>query len=196
MRKFLLLVSVAAMTLVGCKEKGAVTPAQNDNPVTKSLEAGDFAYVQMDSLINGFNMYIDLVAEYQAEEARVDKDLTARGRKLEKDLMDAQEKVQKGLVTRSQAAQLEEDLGKKQQAFVTSRDQALNDLAEKQQVMLNNIQYAILEYIKEYNADYRFKMIFSTSGSSPVLHADPALDITGEILAGLNKKYAAEKASK
>lgn len=137
-----------------------------------------------------------MVAEYQAEEAKVDKDLTARGRKLEKDMMDAQEKVQKGLVTRSQAAQLEEDLNKKQQAFITSRDQALNELAEKQQVMLNNIQYAILEYLKVYNADLRYKMILSTTGSAPVLSADPALDITAEVLEGLNKKYAADKASK
>ena len=38
-------------------------------------------------------------------------------------------------------------------------------------------------------------MIISTTASGPILHADPAMDITEEVLAVLNERYAAEKAA-
>ena len=73
------------------------------------------------------------------------------------------------------------------------RDQVMSELAEEEQVMLNRIHYSITEYLKEFNSDYRYKMILSSSTTGPVLNADPSLDLTQIILEGLNKKYAAEK---
>ena len=69
----------------------------------------------------------------------------------------------------------------------------IGDRAEEEQVMLNRIHYSITEYLKEFNSDYRYKMILSSSTTGPVLNADPSLDLTQIILEGLNKKYAAEK---
>ena len=105
-------------------------------------------------------------------------------------MRDYQDKIQKGLVTRSQAQSIEENLNKKQQSFMQHRDQVMSELAEEEQVMLNRIHYSITEYLKEFNSDYRYKMILS---SSTVLNADPSLDLTQIILEGLNKKYATEK---
>ena len=87
---------------------------------------------------------------------------------------------------------MQENLEKKQQSFVQHRDKVMNELAEQEQVMLNKIHYNITEYLKEFNSDYRFKIILSTTSGGPVMNADPSLDITQIVLEGLNKKYAAE----
>ena len=87
---------------------------------------------------------------------------------------------------------MQENLEKKQQSFVQHRDKVMNELAEQEQVMLNKIHYNITEYLKEFNSDYRFKIILSTTSGGPVMNADPSLDITQIVLEELNKKYAAE----
>ena len=66
-------------------------------------------------------------------------------------------------------------------------------MAEEEQVMLNQIQYSITEYLKEFNKDYQYGVILSTTTAGPIFNADPKLDITTVLLEGLNKKYASEK---
>lgn len=182
-----------ALLAVSCNNKG--TPAQT--PETSSETAattGKIAYVRIDTLINQYNMYIDLRAAYEEKAKKADTELTSKGRSLERQLRDYQEKVQNGLVTRSQAQSIEEDLGRQQQNFMQHRDKVMGEMAEEEQVMLNQIQYSITEFIKDLNKDYQYDMILSTSGSTPVLSGNPSLDITATVLEGLNKKYADEKA--
>ena len=51
---------------------------------------------------------------------------------------------------------------------------------------------AVYAFIKEYNeANQKFDIILSKSfNSSPVLYGNPGMDITQEIIDGLNKEYA------
>ena len=69
----------------------------------------------------------------------------------------------------------------------------MGEMAEEEQVMLNQIQYSITEYLKEFNKDYQYGVILSTTTAGPIFNADPKLDITTVLLEGLNKKYASEK---
>ncbi len=195
--KNLLAAGVALFVLAGCNNSAnkVQTESATSSVPDKAIETVyDVAYVNMDSLITHYDRYIDLSAELEAKAKKVENDLTAKGRRLENDIVDYQEKINKGLVTRSQAADLEEQLQKKSQAFEENRQQAMADLQEQQQVMTNQVIYSIQQYVAEYNKDLRFKIIFSTSGSAPILHADPALNITDQILEGLNAAYVAEKA--
>jgi Skp family chaperone for outer membrane proteins len=64
--------------------------------------------------------------------------------------------------------------------------------------MMNQIANAIAEYVQAYNAEHQYAMIIATAGnilSTPVVTADPKLDITEELLAGLNAEYIKTKES-
>ncbi|MFI3265619.1 MAG: OmpH family outer membrane protein [Rikenellaceae bacterium] len=192
MKKLLLVASAAAMMFaVGCADKNQTV--STTAPAAESVASSDVAYFNIDSLVSGYNMYLDLRTSFESKATKADSDLTAKGRSLENDVRSYQEKVQKGLVTRAQAAELEQQLTTKQQTFVQQRDQVLAELSEEEQVMLNNIHYSITEYLKEFNKDYRYGIIISTNASGPVYNANPKLDITADVLKGLNEKYAATK---
>ena len=63
--------------------------------------------------------------------------------------------------------------------------------------MMNQIANAIAEYVKEYNAEKQYALILTTSGailSTPVVAGNEALDITDELLEGLNQAYVKSKA--
>lgn len=65
--------------------------------------------------------------------------------------------------------------------------------------MMNQIADAINNYVKEFNADKGYAMILTTQGDilpMPVVTADESLDITDELLEGLNAAYVKTKGQK
>ncbi len=192
MKKTILAVLVAMFAMAGCKTGGNGSGASADS-TTVRVASSQVAFVRLDSLVSGYDFYRELQTNYEEKAKKVENELTSKGRSLERDIASFEEKIEKGLVTRAQAAEMQEQLQRRQQSFMQNRENLMREMAEEEQVMLNNIHYNIVEYLKEFNADYRFGMILSTNAGGPILNADPVLDITTEVLAGLNKKYTAEK---
>lgn len=194
--KKLMFLALAALAFVGCDNNNAKTTETAEVDSLAQLDAVyDIAYVDMDILISGYDMYIEKNAELEKKAEQVDKNLTTRGRKLEKEIMDFQEKIQNGLVTRAQAAEMEANLQKKSENYEADRVRLIEELQEEQTVMLNNVSYAIENFIKGYNAEGRYKMILANSSAGPILDAEPSMDITQIILTGLNAQYAEQKAA-
>ena len=195
MKKILITLSVAAIALTGCNQDGGTTASANLDSILASgvATSAQIAYIDMDSLLANYDMYLDLAAEFNAKMQRADQDITSRARSFERDVNDLQDRANRGLLTSRQIATQEEELGRRQQALIQSRDDILQQLAEEETVMLNQIHYAITSYLAEFNADYRYGIILATSGNSPVLHADPQLNITSIVLNALNSMYAAER---
>lgn len=198
MKKILLATAAVALVIAsGCNKNNN---AANNNSAAVSdsgtVTSAQVAYINMDSLVSKYDLYINLSDAYQTKASKAESDLSAKSRSLENAVRDYETKIQKGLVTRAQAQTIEEDLTKRQQAFMQQRDKVLSELTEEEQVMLNQIHHNITTYLDEFNADHRFGIIISTNAGGPILNADPALDITKEVLAGLNKKYAAENKGK
>ena len=96
------------------------------------------------------------------------------------------------MVTSFQAQEIEAGLQKKQQDLLAYRDRMMQELSEENNVMMNRISEAIMDYVRKYNAEKKFSMIISTPGANTVMAADPALNITDELLKGLNDAYRAQ----
>lgn len=190
-----MLVPIAALAFAGCGNNGAGTQAAGGHAGDGAVRdiSGNIAYVNMDSLLNRYEMYVELSTALEAKASKAENEVKAKGRSLERSMADAQEKVDKGLVTRAQAAELQEKLVRQEQNFYAYRDRMQQELAEENAVMVNNVMYALNKFLEEFNKDYRYAMILTTSGGAPVLHADPSLDITEEVAKGLNDAYAKEK---
>ncbi|MDR2065939.1 MAG: OmpH family outer membrane protein [Prevotellaceae bacterium] len=169
-------------------EKTTIDSISSDIPVLKA-EKGDIVFVRMDSIINSFDMYHDLRKVYEEDVTKADTDLRTKAGAFEKDVNEFREKNEKGLITRSQAEQEQRRLIQRQQRLEEEQNKIRNELAEKEVVLLNQIQNAILVYVKKYNEEKGYSMIISTSGNSTVLYGNPGLDITGDIIKGINEEY-------
>lgn len=181
-----------ALVAVSCNDKN--TPATADPEAVSASGAvmsADIAYFNIDSVIVKYDMYLDLSSTYEANAKKAEEQLTTKGRALERDIANYQDRAQKGLMTSVQMRAAEEDLQSKQQSYVQFQEQTMGTLQEEEAVMFNNIYHSINEFLKEFNKDYRYGMIISTGTTGPVMHSDPQFDITKDILEGLNKKYAA-----
>jgi len=112
-----------------------------------------------------------------------------KARSIENEGRDLEQKYQKGSLTRFQVESKMEALQKKQQNTMQYRDTKLAELAQEEGQMSKEISDAIKGYIQEYNDIKNYSMIFQTQAGSPIIIADPELDITNDIIDGLNKKY-------
>ena len=199
MKKTILFVSalaVAASALISCNNP--VTPVDTPSAADSTAVAGSIVFFNIDKVMEGYDMANDLRSVVETKVSGIQAEIDRRGNKLQKDINDFQNKIEKGLLTRSVAEVQQEKLQKQQndyQQFVMKKQ---NEMAEEQQVMLNQIADAIAEYVKEYNAEKNFAMILTTSGdilSAPVVVGNPTLDITDELLKGLNEAYVKTKAA-
>jgi outer membrane protein len=50
-----------------------------------------------------------------------------------------------------------------------------------------------MEYLRENSAQYNYKYVLGTSFGGNILYANDSLDITGNIVKGLNEKYQQTK---
>ena len=121
------------------------------------------AWVNMDLLLNNYDMYFDIQKDMEAKGRKMEAELNAKSSAFEKQMIDFQEKVQKGLVTRSQAQTMQQELAEKEQQLYQYRDELRMQFAEEEQVMLRRIHQSIYDYLKEYNKDKGYHIILSSS---------------------------------
>jgi len=100
--------------------------------------------------------------------------------------------VQKGLITRSRAQEMQQQLIAEQERITQLRDDLSLELMEEEQVMNRQVLFAIMEFLEEYNMKHNFQYILSNTLGGALLYANDTLDITTDVLKGLNKKYHEE----
>jgi outer membrane protein len=197
MKKTLILLGVAAAVAfaASCNQNGGnatqAAPAQDSTAV-----AGSIVYFNMDKVLESYDMANDLNSVFETKTSGIQAEIDRRGKKLEKDANDFQSKVDKGLLTTSVAQAQYQKLQQQQQEYQEYAVRKQQEMAEEQQVMMNQIANAIAEFVKEYNETHQYAMILSTSGnilSTPVVCGDARLDITEDLLAGLNAAYIKTK---
>jgi outer membrane protein len=150
-------------------------------------------YVQIDSVISNFNMAKDLSGELETNYKSSEAALQSKQATYQKDVNDYQYKVQRGLVTRSDAQGIEQQLYAKQQDLLKLQQDLSTEINEKQAVMNRQVINAIMEYMKENSALFNYKYVLGTSFGGNILYANDSLDITKTIVTGLNEKYLKNK---
>ena len=197
MKKNLILFGAAALLAfaVSCNQNQAAAPA--DSAAKDSVAvAGSIVYFNMDKVMEGYDMANDLNSVFETKTSGIQAEIDRRGKKLEKDAADFQNKVDKGLLTQSVAQAQYQKLQEQQQSYQQYVVNKQQEMAEEQQVMMNQIANAIAEYVAEFNQEHNYAMILATAGnilSTPVVTADPKLDITDILLSGLNAAYIKTK---
>jgi len=197
MKKTLIAFGAAAIlaAAVSCQQNQTAAPAATAAKDSIAV-AGSIVYFNMDKVMEGYDMANDLNSVFETKTSGIQAEIDRRGKKLEKDASDFQNKVDKGLLTTSVAQAQYQKLQQQQQEYQQYAMRKQQEMAEEQQVMMNQIANAIAEYVVEFNAEHQYALILTTAGgilSTPVVAGAAKLDITDELLAGLNAAYIKTK---
>ncbi len=186
---------IGVVSLTGNKsgakdEAGAVSPAAG---------SGSIVYFNLDRVLNEYDMANDLRSVVESKAQGIQEEVNRRGNKLQSDVNSFQEKINKGLMTRSVAEVQGQKLEQQRNDFNDFANQKNQEIAEEQQVMMNNIGDAIKKFLDKYATDNNYAMVIATQGDilpSPVAAADSSLDVTDDIIVKLNDAYVKDKSKK
>ena len=163
-----IVVLTACVTFASCdkspKQETAEEPKQTA-PVELKV-----AYVEVDSLMTQY--------EFCKEYSMI----------LEKKSRNIQSTLQQNAYTREQAEQIQAGL-QKQNADLEALQQRLSAEFQEETNKFNVALHDSLQhFLAKFNKDKKYTIILSKSGDN-ILYADKGIDITNQIIAGLNKAY-------
>jgi outer membrane protein len=191
MKNYLIITVIAVAAMVaaaGCGPKQA-EPAETGTTV----QDRGIAYVELDTVIAYFDMANDKGAELDEKTKSSEAELTAKSQAFDRDVRDYQNKAQKGLITRATAAEMEQTLSQQQQNLLALRDQMAMNLNEESVVAQRQVLEYINQFLVEYNEEHGYQYILAKQFPGPILYSDTTMDITDDVITGLNAKYNAEK---
>lgn len=173
-------------------ETPLIAPVAQDSA---ALNRARIAFFRMDSLRIGY----ELIKEK-------DQRFVAEGRRLEAGLMEEQGKARdryRQLMEKDQTystkAEMERDeaelrgLMEKLQGMQAAGEERL---ARMEGEMLKEIATELEDYLKEFNSSAGYDYIFSVQGGGQVWVGNEGLDITQQLVNGLNARHRASKAAK
>jgi outer membrane protein len=174
-------------------EETEFTPIVVDRDST-ALKDARIAYFFMDSVQQRFELVKEQGDRYRTE-----------GRKLESDLQNEMGKAQKRYQelmakdqtysTKTQILQDEQELqglvGKIQELQARSEER----LARLEVEMLSSISGEIMDFLAEYNATAGFDYILSVQNGGQIWVGNKDLDVTQDVIEGLNRKHRARKST-
>ena len=187
---------LAGFALTGCNN--AAAPAATAAKADTTAVAGSIVFFNIDKVVENYDMANDLRSVVETKVNGIQSEIDRRGNKLQKDANDFQNKMDKGLLTSSVANAQYQKLQQQQNEYQQYAVRKQQEMQEEQQVMLNQIMNAIAEFVQAYNVEKQYALSLTTSGDilpAPVVTGSAALDITDEILAGLNAEYVKTKAA-
>jgi len=201
MKRVNLIINIVLVIAVGAlfvlyftgKKKSSPVPTEEKLVGNNNTGEGGMAYINIDTLMNNMDMFFDVRNKLVDKQKSSEAELNSRSKDFEKEATDFQEKVQKGLITRSRAQEIEQELYLEQQNLINLKDKLSMELAEEEQVMNRQLIYYITDYLKEFNKEKNYQFIISNSLAGPLLYASDKQDITNDVVEGINAKYAKER---
>ncbi|MCA1747364.1 MAG: OmpH family outer membrane protein [Bacteroidales bacterium] len=171
--------------------KSSVTSAEQPE---NAIPAGEvaIAYFEIDSVLANWEHYFAVQEKLAAKQRQLETDFDNKSKSFMKRVEDAQYKIQRQLVTRAEAEQLQQQLATEEQNLMGLQNNYTTELQEEGMVrnrqMIDNIE----RYVEEYNKDKGYSFIFSYSFGGNLMYGDEAYNITEEIIEGINEAYPVE----
>ncbi|MBX2943293.1 MAG: OmpH family outer membrane protein [Cyclobacteriaceae bacterium] len=150
------------------------------------------AYINADSVLTHYEYYKINREKLEAKGKKLDADLNTRAQGLQREIASYQNTAAN--LTIGQARALEEDLTKKQQNLRVYQDRLSQEMAVEENKFNKELYDRITAYLKEYGANNGIHAVLKFDLTSDLLYAGDAIDITKDVIVGLNEGYKNEKA--
>ena len=173
-----------------CAKQQSAEQSTNDAATTAVAEKSiKVAFVDIDSLLSKYEFSIILNKEMLRKEEDMRMKLSEKAKALQADYDDFQRKLQNNVyATRERAEEEQARILKQKDALEKLEQRLIGELSAESQKNNITLHDSIDSFLKAYNAEKKFDLILSRVGDN-ILFANDALNITEEVINGLNARY-------
>jgi outer membrane protein len=188
MRSLIITISIILTSLAASAQNTPVVTADN-----KSASA--VVFVNSDSLVNNYEYFKAVRVKLQDLSQKAQAEIAVKGQAFQKEVAVYQKTASS--LTPVQKATTEKRLAKKQQDLEALGQNTQRQLQEQSAEENSKLYDRIAAYLKNYTKLKGYKIVLTYSKASPsMLYGDESLDVTKEVLVGLNDEYKKETPGK
>ncbi len=160
----------------------AAANAENGTPLK-------IAYVELDTLMSQYQLYKDYSEVLTRKGNNIQSTLAKKQKELETHAAAVQKKYDNnGFTTRDELEKAQAGIQNEQMELAQLADRLNNEFNAEQTRINEEARDSIQSFLKRYNKTKKYDYVMVKAGDN-LLIANPKMDITNEVVKGLNKSY-------
>ncbi|HTN20687.1 MAG TPA: OmpH family outer membrane protein [Pelobium sp.] len=182
------------VAVVACNKTDSKTASTASNKGAKenTKVTSEFVYVNSDSLLSKYDYFKEMNAKLETKSKKAEADLKDKGTAFQREVAAYQQGA--NTMSADERQKTEERLARKQQELQGFQQNAGAALQNEQATENEKLYNKVADYLKGYAKEKGYKMVLTYSKANPtILFADESLDVTAEVIKGLNEAYSKEK---
>jgi outer membrane protein len=152
------------------------------------------AYIKSDTVLKYYEYFKVNRDKLESKGKRMDQDLKSRAQSLQNEFENYQRNANS--LTMGQARAVEEDLGKKRQNLQLYQESLNQEMLVEQNKMTKDLYDRVTAYLKTYGEQKGLQVVLKNDASSDLLYGSDSLDISSDVIKGLNDLYKEELTAK
>lgn len=151
------------------------------------------AFVDIDTLESNYDYFKKRKVEFENRQKSIDAELEKLASTLQNEYAGLQKKAQDGLMSQAEGEAAQQRLMAKQQELELKRQNLGAQYLKDQDLFNKEIHDNLHKYIEQYNEEKGYDYILSYSKDGSILYANKGLDVTQDIIDGMNANKGAIK---
>ena len=165
------------------------------NKEVSSSITGKIGYINIDSLQDSYKLYGQMIKQLEAKQKRYEREMKSKSSVFEKKVQDFQQKAP--TMSQFEGQMKQKELAEEEQKLYKMRDEFAAKFQTEEIKLNDQFQKKVKSYIKNLNETENFDIIIGASQlGNIVLDYNKNIDITADVVKGLNEQYEAENTKK
>ncbi len=156
----------------------------------RSYSSNDLVFIDTNKLLNGYQGMIDARGDFQQKASLWKSNIDTLAAEVEKSIKDYEKESTK---MTAKEKELSRELIRTKQKQLADYQRAMQDkAAQEDNQMTKLVLDQVNAYITKYGKEHGYPIVLATTETGNIAYADEGLDITDEVLKGLNKEYTGQ----
>ncbi len=187
----ILIAAVAYLFYVHFSGNTKVAEIGDSSEMPIAFDEVSIAYVNSDSLLSNYKLTEEIANTLAEKQGKLEREYQNRAEGLQNEINDFQRTASN--LTVAQGKALEENLMKKQQNLMRYQENLSTQLRQEEAKLNEELYDNVSEFLKDFGKKNDLQLVLTYSRGSGVLYANEGLDISTQVIEGLNKAYEASK---
>ncbi len=167
------------------------TTAKSDDGGVRPASDLQIAYINSDTVLKYYDYLKVSRDQLESKTKKMEQDLRNRAQGLQNEFAAYQRNVSN--MTLGQVKATEEDLAKKQQNFQMYQQSLQQEMMTEESKLNKALYDRITAFLDKYGKEKGLQVVLKFDPTSDVLHVAEGLDISQDVIKGLNDEYKIEK---
>ncbi|RFZ95362.1 OmpH family outer membrane protein [Mucilaginibacter conchicola] len=183
-----------AASVVACNQNKPADKAAASSTPAASTAAGkpEIVFFNQDSVVSQYNYIKDMDKRLEAKAKNAQNDVGSRQQAIQREIAEYQKNA--ATMSADQRQATEQRLQRKGQEFQQYQQNAGAAVQNDQMNEQTKLYEKLSDFVKNYAKEHGYKLVLTYKKGDPtVMYGDPSLDVTVDVVKGLNDAYTKDK---